>query len=142
MVCYSTASRLFCQPETTASCPAKAMTPWQRRGLALEALAGSETVSQLAQQHEVSRKFIYQQAAKAEEAIDEAFRFAPRSDDEAIFHLPVSKDWLRQLILGLTLICHSSIRGVTELLRDVFDYPLSVGTVLPTPDRSHRPCAA
>jgi hypothetical protein len=105
------------------------MTPWQRRGLALEALAGSETVSQLAQQHEVSRKFIYQQAAKAEEAIDEAFRFAPRSDDEAIFHLPVSKDWLRQLILGLTLICHSSIRGVTELLRDVFDYPLSVGTV-------------
>lgn len=129
MVCYSTASSLFCQPETIASCPAKTMTPWQRRGLALEALAGSETVSQLAQQHEVSRKFIYQQAAKAEEAIDEAFRFAPRSDDEAIFHLPVSKDWLRQLILGLTLICHSSIRGVTELLRDVFDYPLSVGTV-------------
>jgi hypothetical protein len=57
------------------------------------------------------------------------FRFAPHSDDEAIFHLPVSKAWLRQLILGLTLICLSSIRGVEELLRDVFDYPISVGTV-------------
>ena len=27
------------------------------------------------------------------------------------------------------LICHSSVRGVVELLRDVFDYRLSVGTV-------------
>jgi hypothetical protein len=129
MVCYLTTSDLSWQPHTTASCPAKTMTPWQRRGLALEALAESETVSQLARQHEVSRKFVYQQATKAEEALDEAFLSAQRNDDEAIFHLPVSKAWLRQLVLGLTLICHSSMRGVGELLRDVFDYPISVGTV-------------
>jgi hypothetical protein len=129
MVCYLTTSDLSWQPHATAFCPAKTMTPWQRRGLALEVLAESETVSQLARQHEVSRKFVYQQAAKAEEALDEAFLFARHSDDEAIFHLPVSKAWLRQLVLGLTLICHSSIRGIGELLRDVFDYPISVGTV-------------
>lgn len=129
MVCYSTAANLYGQPQATVFCPAKTMTPWQRRGLALEALAGSETISQLARQHQISRKFVYQQAAKAEESLDEVFRFAPHSEDEAIFHLPVSKDWLRQLVLGLTLICHSSIRGVTELLCDVFDYPISVGTV-------------
>jgi len=129
MVCYLTTSDLSWQPHATAFCHAKTMTPWQRRGLALEALAESETVSQLARQHEVSRKFVYQQAAKAEEALDEAFLFAQHSDDEALFHLPVSKSWLRQLVLGLTLICHSSIRGIGELLRDVFDYPISVGTV-------------
>jgi len=27
------------------------------------------------------------------------------------------------------LICHSSYRGVVELLRDLFDYRISLGTV-------------
>ena len=122
-------SDFYWQPQTTVFCPARTMTPWQRQGLALEALAGSETISQLAQRHEVSRKFIYQQATKAEEALDEAFSSAQRSDDEVLFHVPVTKTWLRQLVLGLTLIGHSSMRGVGELLRDVFDDPISVGTV-------------
>jgi len=46
--------------------PAKSMMPPQRRQLALEALASTETVSRLAGQHAVSRKFVYRQAAKAE----------------------------------------------------------------------------
>ena len=117
------------QPENAVFCAAKAMEPRQRQGLALQSLAGSETVSRLAQQHEVSRKFVYQQAAKAEEALDDAFSSAECSDDQVLFHLPVTKTWLRQMVLGLTLICHSSIRGVGELFRDVFDYPISVGTV-------------
>ena len=56
--------------------------------------------------------------------------FAPsQGDDDVLFHLPVTKNWLYQLILGLVLICHSSYRGVVELLRDLFDTPLSVGAV-------------
>jgi hypothetical protein len=109
--------------------PAKAMTPFKRRQLAVEALAETETVSHLARQHAVSRKFVYRQAAKAEEALDAAFSPADRDDQKVLFHLPVTKAWLRQLILGLTLICHSSLRGVVELLGDVFDYRISVGTV-------------
>ena len=34
-----------------------------------------------------------------------------------------------QLILALILICHCSYRGVVELLRDLFDYTISIGTV-------------
>ncbi|MEM9907538.1 MAG: hypothetical protein AAF921_21210, partial [Cyanobacteria bacterium P01_D01_bin.44] len=41
----------------------------------------------------------------------------------------MTKNWLFQLILGLILICHSSYRGVVELFRDLFDLPISVGTV-------------
>jgi len=126
---YLSVSGILPQREATVFYPAMAMGPEQRQGLALQALAGSETVSRLAQQHEVSRKFVYQQAAKAEEALDEAFSSAQRNDDQVLFHLPVTKAWLRQMVLGLTLICHSSIRGVGELFRDVFDYPISVGTV-------------
>jgi hypothetical protein len=105
------------------------MTPPERRQLALEALAGTETVSHLAGQHAVSRKFVSRQAAKAEEALDTAFSPAERDDEKVLFHLPVTKAWLRQLILGLTLICHSSLRGVAELLGDVFDYDISASTV-------------
>ena len=57
--------------------------------------------------------------------------FAPCSSrpDEVLFYLPVTKAWLRQLVLGLVFICHSSTRGVVELLRDLFDYRISLGTV-------------
>ena len=76
----------------------------------------------------MSRKFVYQQGDKAQQALDEAF--APsQGDDDVLFHLPVTKNWLYQLVLGLVLICHSSYRGVVELLRDLFDVPISVGTV-------------
>jgi hypothetical protein len=105
------------------------MTPPQRQRLAVEALAGTETVSRLAGQHAVSRKFVYQQAAKADEALDAAFSPEQPDDERVLFYLPVTKAWLRQLILALTLICHSSLRGVVELLRDVFDYPISPSTV-------------
>ena len=90
------------QPATPPH-PAKVMTPPQRRQLALEALAGTETVSRLAGQHAVSRKFVYRQTTKAEEALDAAFSPADRDDETVLFHLPVTKAWLRQLILGLTL---------------------------------------
>jgi len=91
-------------------------------------LAGTETVSELARQHEVSRKFLYRQVHTAEEALNEAFTPSSRPDD-VLFYLPVTKAWLRQLVLALVLICHSSYRGVVELLRDLFDYRISLGTV-------------
>jgi hypothetical protein len=126
MVCHCSVPDGFPQADTrvlqpaTSPHPAKAMTPPQRRQLALEALASTETVSRLAGQHAVSRKFVYRQAARAEEALDAAFSPAEGDDEKVLFHLPVTKAWLQQLILGLTLICHSSLRGVVELRGDVF----------------------
>jgi len=110
------------------SCPAKRLVPQQRQDLAIQVLAGTETVSELARQHEVSRKFLYQQAHTAEEALSQAFAPSPPPDN-VLFYLPVTKAWLRQLVLALVLICHSSCRGVVELLRDLFDYRISLGTV-------------
>ena len=93
-----------------------------------QVLSRSQPISHIAAAHQVSRKFVYQQGDKAQQALDESF--APsKDDDEVLFHLPVTKNWLFQLILGLVLICHSSYRGVVELLRDLFDTSISVGTV-------------
>jgi hypothetical protein len=91
-------------------------------------LAG-QPITALADRHQVSRKFVYQQLHQAHGALDQAFAPSPAEPPQLLFWLPVTKPWLRQLVLGLTLICHSSLRGVTELLADLFDYPLSLGTV-------------
>jgi len=57
--------------------------------LAIQALAGSETVSDLAARHGVSRKFIYQQTCKARTALDDAFVSAT-PDSAVLFEVAVT----------------------------------------------------
>jgi len=76
----------------------------------------------------VSRKFVYQQTHKARAVLDDAFSPAT-PDGEVLFELAVAKAWLRQAIVGLTLICRSSYRGVVEFLRDLLGVPVSLGCV-------------
>jgi hypothetical protein len=116
------------QQDTGHRGTAKSLGPDERLALAVQALAGHQPLSHLADQADVSRKFVYQQADLAQAALDEAFT-PTAHDDHVLFHLPVTKAWLRQATLGLTLICHSSYRGVVEFFRDLFDVPISVGTV-------------
>jgi hypothetical protein len=119
---------VFCLPPDRTRPAAKALSPAQRQHLAVHVLAGTQPIRHLAAAHDVSRKFVYQQADKAQQALDHAFDPHPKNR-RVLFHLPVTKDWLRQLTLGLILIGHSSVRGAHELLRDLFDYPLSVGAI-------------
>ena len=107
---------------------AASLSPSTRKDLAIRVLTQTEPGSRLAAQHQVSRKFLYQQRHKADEALDKAF--AESTDDKAVlFYLPITQNWLFQLILALILICHCSYRGVVELFRDLFDLPISVGTI-------------
>lgn len=108
--------------------PARLLPPTARQQLALDALAG-QPISALAEQQHVSRQFVYRQLHHAHEALDQAFAPPVTDPPQLLFWLPVTKPWLRQLVLGLTLVCHSSLRGVHELLADLFDYSLSVGSV-------------
>ncbi|UJB73321.1 hypothetical protein HRE53_32235 (plasmid) [Acaryochloris sp. 'Moss Beach'] len=102
----------------SSSCVATTLSPSQRQELALQVLTKTEPVTSLAKEHQVSRKFLYQQSKKANDALEEAFSTS-KNDDDVLFHLPITKAWLFQLILALVLICHSSFRGVVELLRDL-----------------------
>ncbi len=96
-----------------------------RKDLAIQALAGSETVSDLAARHGVSRKFVYQQTRKVHAALDGAFSSAKQDTEEVLFELAVTEAWLRQVIVGQTLICRGSYRGVVEFLRDLLGVPVS-----------------
>jgi hypothetical protein len=111
------------------SSPAQGLSPDQRQRLALNALAGTHPVARLADEHDVSRKFVYQQAQQAEKALQEAFAPDPDPDRRVLFTVPVTKPLLRQMVLGLVLICHSSFRAAAEFLQDVLDFPLSLGSV-------------
>ena len=111
------------------ACPAKQLSAPQRQRLALDALAGTQPIAHLAHQHDVSRKFVYRQASKGQQALDGAFAPDDADDARVLFTVPVTKALLRQIVLGLVLICHSSFRGVVEFLRALFDYSLSLGSV-------------
>jgi hypothetical protein len=112
-----------------SACPAKLLPPGQRQELAIDALAGVRPVTQLATDYQVSRKFVYQQVDKAEQALTEAFAPDLPADGRVLFWLPVTAVWLRRLILTLLLVCHSSYRGVYELLRDLFHSAPSLGAI-------------
>src|SRR4051794_40959480 len=99
-----------------------------RKDLAVQALTRAATISDLASRHGVSRKFVYQQTDKARIALDDAFR-STAAEDAMLFQLTVTRTWLLQVIVGLTLICRSSYRGVVEFLRDLLGVSISIGTV-------------
>jgi hypothetical protein len=100
-----------------------------RVDISLAVLGHREPVTHLAQRLGVSPKFCYQQAHKAAETLAETF--APRlPDEQTLFELPVTRQWIEQLVLSLILICHSSFRGAVEFLATMFDYrKMSVGGV-------------
>lgn len=120
-VCY-----LIPFDHSSNACPAKTLSHTERKELAIEALKEASSVASMARKNKVSRKFIYAQKTVAEQGIDSAFG---KKDSEVIFHLPITKKWLYQLIISLILICHCSYRGVQEILRDLFDWEISIGSV-------------
>ena len=127
-MCYPTPALAAVQQAIPNSCLAKQLPPSQRLQLGVQAVAKAQTITELATQAAVSRKFVQRQAAIARQALDDAF--APAAiDDAVLFHLPVTKQWLQQFTLALVLIGHCPLRGVVEILRDLLDHEISLGNV-------------
>lgn len=127
-MCHSIPAARALQQAIPNTCTAKTLGVGERLSLGVQALAGHQTITGLADEANVSRNFVYRQADIAQAALDEAF--APTEpDDKVLLYLPITKNWLKQAALGLTLICHSSYRGVHEFCRDLLRVNMSVGTV-------------
>ena len=104
------------------------LKPEQRKQLFIEMQSSSQTLTAIANREGVSRKFLYQQQQKGNQALEKEFN-QPKDESDILYWIPVTKNWIFQVILALIFICHSSYRGVVEFLRDLFDYPISVATV-------------
>ena len=78
---------------------ARSLDPAQRRDLAVQVVAGNESVSQTARDHNVSRKFVAAQTDKVQSALDRAFA-SPTPEhgdsDKVLFALPVTRKWIEQ----------------------------------------------
>ncbi|KAF7961507.1 hypothetical protein AWV80_32605 [Cupriavidus sp. UYMU48A] len=76
----------------------------KRKAIALQALARTEPISVLAERNGVSRPTVYRQIGMASAALDEAFDTARAGDaDQVLFMLPVTRQWLDQVIVALTM---------------------------------------
>jgi hypothetical protein len=70
---YLTAAVDAVQQAIPNSCPAKTLPASQRLQIGLQALAGTRSITDLADTFDVSRKFVSHQSALAERALAEAF---------------------------------------------------------------------
>ncbi len=107
---------------------AKLMDHSQRRSIALQSLQHKSNLTKVAALHQVSRKFVYDQKGKAISSINNTFS-PKQKDTEVLFYLPVTKKWLCQFVICLILHCKSSFRGISKILKDSFDYNISIGTI-------------
>ena len=115
-------------PKITKQSRAKSLQPELKQELALGVLSKSSNISQLSRDHQVSRKFLYANATKANEALLQVYQPAP-TEQQVLYYLPITKAFIRQLIVALLFLCHASFRGVQTLLSDVFDYQISLGSI-------------
>ena len=112
----------------STSSVASRLQPLQRQQIAVKVLSQQEPITEIAKEKQVSRKFVYQQKAIGQQALDKAFE-KKKPEEEVLYSLSITHSWIFQFILALILLCHCSYRGVKEILRDLFDYSISIGTI-------------
>ena len=105
----------------------KTMSAKQKKLVAVTAFTGIKTVTDIARENNSSRKFVRKQKGIAADAIESAFHPTPTSD-KVLFHLPVTRLWIEQLVLSL-IFTHVSYRHISTLLNDVFDYSIGIATI-------------
>lgn len=109
---------------------AHSLNSLKRQEIGIHAIGGYTPISHVADQYGVSRKFVYKQKEKALAGITHAFNEqAPDDGQKVLFYIPVTKQWLCQVVLALIFICRASYQGVAEFFRDILDSSISKGTI-------------
>jgi hypothetical protein len=107
---------------------AERLSSSDKKTLALEAMSQRQTITDLSKENDVSRKFIYAQKEKAVAAVNDAFDEA-KDEEKILFHLPVTKSWINQVILSLALDCRGCFRGIMRSLKSLLDFDISIGSI-------------
>jgi hypothetical protein len=94
--------------------------------MAILAISRQQTITEISKNFDCSRTTVYELKNRALRAAADAFEDA---GDETLFTVPVTKSFIRQMVVGLFCICDSSYRGVMSFLENIFDFPISLGSV-------------
>ena len=95
---------------------AASLKPEPRKQLFIEMQSSSQKITAIAKKEGVSRKFLYQQQQKGNKALEKEFNQS-KEESEILYWIPVTKQWIFQVILGLILICHSSNPRSSRILK-------------------------
>jgi hypothetical protein len=105
----------------------KRLPPEQQKAIGQKAISESN-ISHIAQYHQVSRNTVYAQQRRAQSAMNDEF-LASTPDDKVLFHIPITKVFLHQMVIALLMICKASYRDCILFMRDVFDTEMCIGTI-------------
>ncbi len=116
---------------STTNSAAKLMNADDRKELALKALKKDKSVSKLAEQNDVSRKFVHKQKNKLVNAIDSAFSETDATNDahKVLYYMPVTKQYISLMVVCLLLFSRCSFRGIRRFLSVCLDYEISQGGI-------------
>ena len=107
---------------------AKEISLKDRKEIAISAISAMN-ISDLARSNQVSRKFVYAQLEIAKAGMDKEFNPKSKGKNEVLFTIPVTKAWIEQVILSLTLDCKSSERGIQAFIKTCMDHKISQGHI-------------
>ena len=102
--------------------PAITMNATEKKLLGLQSLQQQTTISSLAKQSQVSRKFVNSQKNKIVVAVEHVFE-PPVYHEPLLFNLPVTQSWLQQFVLSLVFDGHASFRGVQKSMQSSMALP-------------------
>jgi hypothetical protein len=94
--------------------------------MALQAIGGQQTITQLSKTHQCSRTTVHAQKRRALDAAAKAF---DETDEEVLFTIEVTKSLIHAMVVALYLVCGSSYRGIMFFLDSLFGYSISLGSV-------------
>ncbi len=101
----------------------KILTNSERFLLGCKALGG-KSITELSEETQISREWIYQQKRRIEE---EAKLLDTR--EPGVMRIEVTETWLRRLVLSLALDCRGSAEGIQRTCSEVIGVDLSIGKI-------------
>ena len=107
--------------------PPKRLSVEIRKTIALDAVAN--TISSAARQHQVTNKTAARHRNKALEAINQTFDKHNKKSDGHLFEIPVSKGYIKTIIVLLFIIVKASVRDIIAFVKHAFDYDISHGYI-------------
>jgi transposase-like protein len=122
------ASTTFQLPMKTAipTCHVKRIPLTTKCEMALQAIGGQKTITEISKNHQCSRTTVHAQKRRALEGAANAFS---QTDEEVLFTIAVTKSFIRTMVVALRLVCGSSYRWIMFFLQSVFGHSISLGSV-------------
>jgi hypothetical protein len=106
--------------------PIKRIPAYTKLNMALDALKETQSITTISKQYGCSRTSVHQQKNILINSVSKAFQ---PENNEMLFSLPVTKQFMLQMVLALHLICKASYRDIQFFLQTMFNYSLSLGSV-------------